>query len=100
MSVSGTFATRLQIPMISACAGRSQRDPAGEGPARVRPSEPPGSECCPGITLVDIDPWGAFEKLWEHPEEGEPADERRGEQVTGKRMPAKKPRPRRSARSS
>ncbi|MFL5264969.1 MAG: zinc ribbon domain-containing protein [Stellaceae bacterium] len=26
--------------------GRSQRDPAGEGPAGVRPSEPPRSECC------------------------------------------------------
>ncbi len=32
--------------MKSACAGRSQRDPAGEGPAQVRCSEPPGNECC------------------------------------------------------
>lgn len=28
------------------CARRSWRGPAGESPARVRRSEPPGSECC------------------------------------------------------
>ena len=37
---------RLPIPTKPACAGRSQRDPAGEGPARVGPSEPPDNECC------------------------------------------------------
>ena len=36
----------LPIPTKPPCAGRSQRDPAGVGPARVRPSEPPDSECC------------------------------------------------------
>jgi RimJ/RimL family protein N-acetyltransferase len=30
----------LPIPTKPPCAGRSQRDPAGEGPARVGPSEP------------------------------------------------------------
>lgn len=36
----------LRIPTKSPCAGRSQRDPAGEGPAQVRSSDPPDSECC------------------------------------------------------
>jgi ISXO2 transposase-like protein len=36
----------VRIPTKPACAGRSQRDPAGEGPARVGPSEPPDNECC------------------------------------------------------
>ena len=36
----------LRIPTKPACVGRSQRDPAGEGPARVGPSEPPDNECC------------------------------------------------------
>ena len=31
----------MPIPTKPPCAGRSQRDPAGEGPARVGPSEPP-----------------------------------------------------------
>jgi hypothetical protein len=38
------------------------------------------------VTIVDIDPWGAFfERFWEQAAEGESADERRG----GERKPGK-----------
>jgi hypothetical protein len=41
------------------------------------------------VTIVDIDPWGAFfERFWEQAAEGESADERRG----GERKPGKGPR--------
>jgi hypothetical protein len=68
----------LPIPTKPPCAGRSQRDPAGEGPARVGPSEPSGNECCgcvcdpawkigrrgSGWTPNDIAAFkGSFEKL-------------------------------------
>ena len=79
----------------------SIRRRGGTGRGAAEPVVPAaGSDGSPGITLVDIDPWGALEKLWEHPEEGEPADGREGERKIGTRMPAKKPRPWRSARSS
>ncbi len=42
----GTKWPDVLIPTKPPCAGRSQRDPAGEGPARVGPSEPPDNECC------------------------------------------------------
>src|SRR6476646_2196270 len=53
-----------------------------------------GKGAAPG-RLVDIDPWGVFEKLWEQPNEAEPAHERGGEREVGARRPAAKPRRRR-----
>jgi hypothetical protein len=47
-----------------------------------------------GVTLVDIDPWGAFfEKFWEQGHKGERVDRRDGERKAGKRtrMPGTKP---------
>jgi hypothetical protein len=73
----------------------------GAGRAKSKPVErAAGKDAAPGLTLVDIDPWGAFEKLWEQPGEGEPADQREGERKAGPRTPATKSRPRRSPRSS
>ena len=80
-------------------AGGTRRR-GGTGRGKSEPVEPAAGKDAAPSTLVDIDPWGALEKLWEHPEEGEPADERRGERKPGTRLPATKPRPRRSARSS
>src|SRR4051794_3296713 len=72
----------------------------GAGQGNSKPVEPAAGKNAAPSTLVDIDPWGALEKLWDQPNEGEPADERRDERKAGTRLPAKKPSPRRSARSS
>ncbi len=44
--LSGTTETAPRGAGSSGCARRSWRGPAGGSPARVRRSEPPGSECC------------------------------------------------------
>src|SRR4051794_24765671 len=64
-------------------------------------SEPAaGKDAAPGITLVDIDPGASWRSCGSTPTKAQPADnERSDERKTNTRMPAKKPRPRRSARS-
>jgi hypothetical protein len=37
---------KVGLARISEGASQSWCSPAGESPARVRPSEPPGSKCC------------------------------------------------------
>ena len=50
-------------------AGGSTRRRGGTGRGTTEPGEPAaGKDAAPGITLVDIDPWGALEKLWEQPD--------------------------------
>ena len=67
-------------------AGGTRRR-GGTGRGESEPVEPAaGSDVGTGIALIDIDPWGALEKLWEHPEEGEPADERRVERKPDTRL--------------
>src|SRR5690348_11850486 len=76
-----------------AAGGTRHRSPTGRGK-----SEPAaGKDAAPGLNLVDVDPWGVFEKLWEEPNESEPASDSGGEREAGRRMPARKPGSRRRA---
>ena len=80
-------------------AGGGARRRGGAGRGKSEPVErAAGKDAAPG-RLVDIDPWGVFEKLWEQPNEAEPTHERGGERAANTPMPATKPRPRRSPRS-
>ena len=81
-------------------AGGTRRR-GGTGRGKGRPVEAvAGKDAGPSMPLIDIDPWGALEKLWEQPDKGEPADERRDKRDAGARRPVTNPRPQRSARSS
>ena len=59
-------------------AGGGARRHGGAGRGKSGPVEPAAGKDAAPSTLVDIDPWGALEKLWEHPEEGATGRRTRG----------------------